>query len=406
MVDDDNMSSPSSTHAEEAVVECGICGFVGVESVSMAHADAEHAMRPVYECGHCGFVFWKEFDLSLHLRGVHSTARGKPMRECMFCALLFDSPAALNCHLRKLHAVCQPIMCRFCGILCYGGDMVARHIQETHASAEFLYCNAKTHSDGAGTPEGKPGKCSAFFMSSEALAEHMRLGHGVARGNTCDSVESGDGSGGNLVTKGRCPSAQGGIEDVAGINSEQLAAPGSLAVTTMNVPMDVPMGVPMHNAGGSLPLAKDEEALQCLSPSAETNLACVVCGLKLNKLSDLNKHMSRLHRTCEAEPVEITLQSLEATISESPASPDGVKRSTRGMGANSKQKNKLNKSLRWTPELDELFLRAIRERGFSNDTLAAFQVLHTSDRSMASLRARGYQKGFKMVRSARRESQV
>lgn len=390
MEGDDNMRSPSSSNAEEPMVECGICGFTGAESVSMAHADAEHAMRPVYECGLCGFVFWKELDLSLHLQGVHSTPRGKPARECMFCALLFDTPVALNSHLREVHATSQPIMCRFCGVLCHGGEMVARHIRETHARTEFLYCNAAKSFDASESSDDDSGRCTAYFMSSAALAEHMTQGHSVPHRNSHEPTESGDASSGGLLMKssGDGLSAPDGSHDARRQRADVIA-PSSTDALPMNSPLNIPIAVPVGGSdNGTVPLAKNEDNLSRFPPSPEINFACVVCGLRISRVKDLNDHMSLLHRTCEAVPVDITRESLEAAVSELLPSPDGSKRS------------KPCKAPRWTSELDEMFLREIRQKGFSNDTLAAFQVLHTSDRSMASLRARGYQKGFKMVRSA------
>lgn len=398
---DDKMRTPSSSNAEEAIIECGVCGFTGPESLSLAHSDAEHAMRPVYECGFCGFAFWKEFDLTLHRRGVHMTPRGKPARECMFCAVLFDTPDALNSHLREVHAPLQPIMCRFCGVLCHGGDTIARHIHETHTK-EFLYCDAAKSFDSTDSLDGEAGRCTAFFMSSVARAEHMTVCHGVSQTNCNQPVAAGDAINGGLFMENGGPGAPISTHDAL-MKSAHVTEPSPVRApairTQMDVPMDDPLDVPMSDAIERVSLARNEASLTRLSHVRDLSFACVVCGLRMSRVKDLSTHMSLLHRTCEAAPVDITHESHEAAVSESLRSPDCRKGCARALVSKRRQKNKPCKPARWTSELDKMFLREIREKGFSNDTLAAFQVLHTADRSMASLRARGYQKGFRMVQS-------
>lgn len=389
-----NFGSPSACHIDEPVVECGICGFTGVESVSMAHADAEHAMRPVYECGHCGFVFWKEFDLTLHVRNVHNTVHRKPSRECVFCASVFRTSSALNCHLRENHVASQPIMCRFCGLFCHGGDMVARHIRENHARTQFLYCKEKNVA-GSDVECRVSGSCGAFFMSPAALDEHMKQSH------EDHPVKSGE-----ALKKDDCDRKCDVLFMVDCEQALQLDGENSIAPQWRHSVGDMLAEV----AGKASPCSTQEHLCQCIAPAPSLSLACVVCGLKHSRVEELSKHMSLLHRSSEALPVAVTEFSLRMVSAESTLSPDGTKKdpgaaaSKNGPGV-PKLAHKAKPS-RWTRELDDMFIRAIRTKGFSNDTLAAFQSLHSADRSMASLRSRGYQRGFKMVPSASRAKRM
>jgi hypothetical protein len=292
MTDDLHITSNSEPPVDEPVVDCGICGFTGVESESMSHADAEHAMRPVYECGHCGFLFWKRFDLNLHGRNVHTTAHGKQARECAFCARLFPSPTDLNSHLRDSHATSQPIMCRFCGMFCSGGDMVARHVREQHAASEFLYCNHKNVADFSGDDVED---CGAYFISRWALDEHVRQSHGESKTIHCESLDATKSEALATQFKTEFDRSHGPGEKLLGGYGDRLEGDALFAGESLVKKDDMPV----YQERSKMRLE--------ISPSdSNLRLACVVCGLRLSSFETLSYHMSFLHRSHEAAPIRVT----------------------------------------------------------------------------------------------------
>lgn len=385
----------TSSGKKEATVECGVCGFTAAESVSLAHSDAEHAMRPVHECGLCGFVFWKKFDMDQHVLCIHDTPSARPATDCMFCASSFDAPEALNIHIRETHTARQPIMCRFCGVFCYGADQVARHVRKEHASDEFLHCNREIDSETTNSLAGEAGKCGAFFMSSSALAEHSKLAHGDTPGLVGKCAERTGASSTALLMKD-CDDNDPDGGDCVGENRVDSSAQDSVFAVKAGA----------RNENNFLKQANTKEGVNPASFAAALNFSCVVCGLYLSSVKDLSNHMSTLHRTREAIPRELTEESFEAAIKDVALIPDGEKSWSKASAITSKQKRNEHTAARtseWTDELDELFLQEIREKGFSNKTLAAFRTVYSCDRSLGSLRARGYRKGFKM-RSRRKDA--
>jgi hypothetical protein len=359
-------SKPAPSSPAEPEVECGICGLVGGERASMAHADAEHALRPVYECGHCGFAFWQSADLASHVSSVHTAAGGLPARECVECGDLFRSAAALNLHLRDVHAPRQPIMCRFCGLCCRGGDAVDAHVRRDHVVDQFLHCSQR----GAG---GGAANCSAFFMTSRALDEHVRLAHD----NVAAAVKVGEQAGRKEASKGDADGAAVMGEGLLDTNDDDDNGGGAGGESRQ--PSTGQTAVTREGA-------KDRPHVQ------QTCFVCVYCGLRHSCIDELSAHVSGVHRSCAALDVALSVDAPQESESQSSLIPDGgptarqsgLPRQGKGRGPN-----------RWRPELDQKFVDLLTAKGLSTATLVEFQRLHSPSRSVASLRTRAYSHGFK-----------
>lgn len=355
-------------------MECGICGFMGTEPASHEHMDHEHAVRPVYECGHCGFLFWCLFDKQSHEESMHTGAGGVPARECIQCGDMFSSATDLNQHLRDKHAPAQPIMCRYCGRLCRGGDEVEAHVASEHAQDIFLYCRRK---------DGGEGVCEAFFMTPLAMEDHVRAAH---RGEN-DGVGDGAGLGVGLVGDDELDVALG-TRDIGKMQEGRAGNNG-------------------RETGDKRPQTRGRKAVVKSSPSP---LECVVCGLLTQSISSLSAHVDALHRTTAAPSIVLSLTASVAPDAQTALIPDSylgsVPRTTEGKTSKRTMRTSKRTTMkRWSPELHAIFIAHIEKHGMNDPTLQDFQTAHAPERSMASLRSRAHIFGYS-VRGFRESSKV
>lgn len=341
-------------------MECGICGFMGTEPASHEHMDHEHAVRPVYECGHCGFLFWRLFDKWSHEQTMHTGAGGVPARECIQCGDMFSSATDLNQHLRDKHAPTQPIMCRYCGRLCRGGDEVEAHVGSEHAQDIFLHCRESL--------------CEAFFMTPLAMEDHVRAAH---RGEN-DGVGDGAGLGVGLVGDGE-------VDVVMGARDSGKVQEGKA-------------GDSGRETGDKRPPTRGRKAVAKCSSSP---LECVVCGLLTQSVSSLSAHVDALHRTTAAPSIELSLTASVAPDAQTALIPDSclgnVPRSNDGKTSKRTMKTAKRATVkRWSPELHAIFIAHIEKHGMHDPTLQDFQTAHAPERSMASLRSRAHIFGYSL----------
>lgn len=341
--------------------ECGICGFMGSERESMQHMDSEHAVRPVYECGHCGFLFWKNVDLETHLESMHTAAGGIAARECIQCGDLFSSATDLNQHLRDVHAPLQPIMCRYCGMLYRGGDQVEAHVHEHHASVVYLHCSQNDQATG-------DMKCTAFFMTSSALDDHVRLVHDGKE----DEVGVMEGTNSGAGSRKAC---------------------GEKSVEAIESPAQADRDRQMSEEFPDAAFVDDacRRKFSAINSKPKARLECVVCGLFHSTLAGLSEHVNSLHRTTAAPRVRLLPEDPLAANLQSSVLPD---KKFYAVPKDGTPRKKLNR-YRWSTELHESFIVFLEAHGLNDIALREFQKHQAPSRSMASLKSRAHQFGYR-----------
>lgn len=352
-----NASAPAEVPC--GVCECSVCEFVGDLAAVEQHTDGEHGLWPVYECFRCGILFWKASQLKAHVTGTHGNDDQEGPRGCITCGALLDSPEQLNNHIRTVHAPHQPIFCRFCGVVRRGRDACERHAREKHFLNEFRHCEEQTAS----------GRCSAFFRTEQALADHMRIVHGkpiIDAGGSASSPRE------SLHVEPEHPSTVPSVDPERPHASE----PNSMA----NV-------------------SKAQSAVW-----QRTGFACGACGLRHNDKDSLRLHLNERHRLLGSSKIELSAgpfstaadheQSISGSLPSSRCSNPVLNQHE--LSGNKKKRKRSSARGARNPELAAQFHQRLLKDGFTQEVITSFREKYAPELSENALRIRAYRLGFKL----------
>ncbi|KAG5679410.1 hypothetical protein PVAND_008977 [Polypedilum vanderplanki] len=296
---------------------CAVCNQIYSQKKNFLDHLRSHFEKLI--CNYCGIRIYKKEKLEQHVLLVHEPSKRQYNYSCRFCERKFPNAVFRNCHERDVHRGREEsaFKCKYCKQSFLKRDQLRLHTLENHYSGSIFFCSHK--------------ECDRYFKTSKLLKTHEKI-HGPA-GYKCKSCNKTFQQSSNFSKhKKRCKGpvkskiyTEEELEKNSNIAKEQFLIHGGKLRTNIKTEeikvkenkikesngiknkidqkvkskiVQISQKIKEHKKSKNLKRKKDnkikkEESVNEIN-SDET--ICDLCGIKIDSLANLRKHMITNHK--------------------------------------------------------------------------------------------------------------